>query len=308
MKIVFMGTPEFAVPALRKTDENHQVVAVVTAPDRPAGRGKKLRYSAVKQAAMDLKIPVLQPTNLKSEHFLAELQELDADLYVVVAFRMLPERVWSLPAKGTINLHASLLPQYRGAAPINWAIINGEKTTGLTTFFIEKEIDTGKIIDTAEVPITPNEDAGSLHDKMMARGAELLKRTLHAIKNGTASPRSQQWSDKLQGAPKLFKENTQIDWTKGQEALHNFIRGLSPYPAAYTITDGDENFKILASEITAGTNFGSPGDVKIDADRLLVQTGKGVLSITVLQAPGKKRMNTVDFLRGFRDVKTLQFR
>src|SRR5690606_32066205 len=226
MKLIFRGTPEFAVPSLKTFAAAHDVVGVITAPDKPAGRGKKLLTSAVKQAAAEFGLRVLQPTNLKDPEFLNELKLLDADLFVVLAFRMLPEVVWSMPPKGTINLHASLLPDYRGAAPINRAIMNGETKSGLTTFFIEKEIDTGMIIDQVEMEIGSEENAGSLHDRMMDRGAELLLTTVNNIEKGTIKPIPQKISGEINEAPKIFKEDCEIDWTRTTEEVHNLIRGL----------------------------------------------------------------------------------
>lgn len=239
MKLVFMGTPGFAVPSLQKLSKHHEVVAVITAPDRPAGRGKKLSESDVKKAAIDLGIPVLQPVNLKDQAFVDQLAQLKADLFVVVAFRMLPEQVWQLPSKGTINLHASLLPQYRGAAPINRAIMAGETKTGLTTFFIEKNIDTGMILDQTTLDINPDENAGSLHDRMMVKGADLLLHTVNEIAKENINPKPQMESSDLKPAPKIFREDCKINWNLPEEDIFNHIRGLSPYPGAWTIATGD---------------------------------------------------------------------
>lgn len=304
MKLVFMGTPEFAVPSLQLLSDHHEVVAVITAPDKPAGRGKTLKPSAVKAAASNLGLKILQPTNLKDAAFQSELSQLDADLFVVLAFRMLPEGVWNMPPGGTINLHASLLPQYRGAAPINRAIMNGETTTGLTTFFIEKDIDTGKIIDRVEMKIGSEETAGELHDRMMAEGAELLLRTVNAIAEDRTSPRPQKAEGELMAAPKIFKEDCRIDWEMSVEDVHNHIRGLSPYPAAWTPASGVDYptrpFKILRSRIATFSIAGQPGAILLtDELRLFVKCGSGNLEITKLQAPGKRPMKTTDFLRGF---------
>lgn len=304
MKLVFMGTPEFAVPSIELLAEKHDILAVITAPDKPAGRGKSLKSSAVKVAAEELGIPVMQPTNLKSPSFQEELKALGADLFVVLAFRMLPEAVWSMPPKGTINLHASLLPQYRGAAPINRAIMNGETKTGLTTFFIEKDIDTGKIIDQKEMTISENETAGELHDRMMSEGASLLLKTVDAIASGETHPKSQSTNEPMKDAPKIFKEDCEIDWNKSAETVHNHIRGLSPYPAAWTPANGVDyelrQFKILKSRIATFPIAGSPGCILLtDELRLFVKCHPGNIEILELQAPGKKRMNTADFLRGF---------
>lgn len=304
MKLVFMGTPGFAVPSLELLASRHDVLAVVTAPDRPAGRGKKIRESEVKKAALKLGLPVLQPTNLKDSEFVNHLAELQADLFVVVAFRMLPEQVWQLPGKGTINLHASLLPQYRGAAPINRAIMAGEKTTGLTTFFIEKEIDTGMILEQVEMEIGVDEDAGSLHDRMMMKGANLLLSTVNKISQNAIKPKKQMDSPDLKPAHKIFRDDCKIDWNRSEEEIFNHIRGLSPYPGAWTIATGDnyreEPFKILKSRRADFLIAGSPGSILLTDDkRLFVKSGKGNLEILKLQAPGKKPMSTADFLRGF---------
>lgn len=302
MRLVFMGTPDFAVPALRALIPHHEVVGVITAPDRPAGRGKQLRKSAVKIAAEAAGCPVLQPTNLKDAEFQASLSGLRADLFVVVAFRMLPEAVWSLPPEGTINLHASLLPAYRGAAPINRAIMNGEKTTGLSTFFIEKDIDTGAVIDQVTVDIGPEENAGSLHDRMAGAGAELLLRTVNAISRGTAVSVPQKASGALPAAPKIFKEDCRTDWRQAAESVYNHIRGLSPYPTAFTTfrnAEGDPvNLKIYAASLTDIPASGTPGRIVADETTLEVETADVRIRITELQAPGKKRMATADFLRG----------
>ena len=312
MKLVFMGTPEFAVPSLELLAKHHEVAAVVTAPDKPAGRGKKIQESAVKQKAVSLGIPVLQPTNLKDSDFHKQLTELNADLYAVLAFRMLPEAVWSIPKKGTINLHASLLPDYRGAAPINRAIMAGEKTTGLTTFYIERDIDTGMILEQKQIDIHPDEDAGSLHDRMMEKGAELLLSTVNKIEKGELKAKKQKESDDLKSAPKIFREDCEIDWTKPEVEIYNHIRGLSPYPAAWTTATGDnypdQSFKILKVRRAEFQIAGSPGSILFtDELRLFVKSGKGNLEVLELQAPGKKKMATVDFLRGFRPPIDFRF-
>src|SRR5690554_1474880 len=312
MKLIFMGTPEFAVPSLKTLAAAHEVVGVITAPDKPAGRGKKLLTSAVKQAAEELGLRVLQPTNLKDSEFHTELKSLNADLFVVLAFRMLPEVVWSMPPKGTINLHASLLPDYRGAAPINRAIMAGEKTTGLTTFYIEKDIDTGMILEQVEMEIGPNEDAGSLHDRMMEKGADLLLSTVNKIEKGDLEAKKQKESGDLKSAPKIFREDCEIDWTRSELEVYNHIRGLSPYPAAWTTATGDDYpaqpFKILKARRAEFQIAGSPGSILLTDDlRLFVKSGKGNLEILELQAPGKKRMATADFLRGFRPPIDFRF-
>jgi len=311
-----MGTPEFAVAGLDALIRDGQhVIAVVTSIDKPAGRGRKIKTSPVKDYALSQNIPVLQPEKLKSPVFLAELQDLQPDLIVVVAFRMLPEQVWKLPPLGTINLHASLLPQYRGAAPINRVLMNGETKTGLTTFFIEKEIDTGKIILQEEVPIDPDEDAGSLHDKMMNTGAALLVRTVRAIAHGNpplidqaALTREQ---DELKTAPKIFTEDCRVDWDQETEVVYNLIRGLAPYPAAWTILKnqaGEEKIlKIFAAEREILPVNEKPGTLLTDDENALeIACRNGIIRLTRIQLEGKKKMDTPEFLRGLKDVSGLQ--
>lgn len=312
MKLVFMGTPEFAVPSLQALAKAHNVVGVITAPDKPAGRGKKILTSAVKQAADELGLTLLQPTNLKDPDFLKELKALNADLFVVLAFRMLPEVVWGMPSKGTINLHASLLPDYRGAAPINRAIMNGETKTGLTTFFIEREIDTGMIIDQTEMQIGADESAGMLHDRMMTAGADLLLKTVNKIENDQVEPIPQKSNAALNEAPKIFKEDCEIDWTRKTAEVHNHIRGLSPYPTAWTVAAGvdfpEQSFKIFQSRIAEFKIAGQHGCILLtDELRLFVKCDDGALEIIELQVPGKKRMKTSDFLRGFRPPIDFRF-
>ena len=307
MRIIFMGTPDFAVATLQRLVENHfEVVAVVTAPDKPVGRGLKMSESPVKKYAVSQKIPVLQPEKLKSKRFLEELAAYRADLQVVVAFRMLPEAVWAMPPKGTINLHGSLLPQYRGAAPINWAVINGEKTTGVTTFFIEKEIDTGKIIFTDTLAIGENDTAGELHDKMMWTGADLVVKTVKAIASGNHPGQPQHFEGELKAAPKIFKETTEIDWSKDAASLHNFVRGLSPYPAAWTSLAGRQ-MKIFETRPldTLPANLEQVQNEKYPLytdhrKNLVISTGNGFLSVLSLQLEGRKRMTAEEFLRGYR--------
>lgn len=299
-----MGTPDFAVASLQRLVEHHiEVVAVVTAPDKPVGRGLKMSGSPVKKYAVSQNIPVLQPEKLKNKTFLEELAAYKADLQVVVAFRMLPEAVWAMPPKGTINLHGSLLPQYRGAAPINWAVMNGEKTTGVTTFFIEKEIDTGKIIFTDTLAIGENDSAGDLHDKMMWLGADLVVKTVKAIETGDYPEHPQNFSDELKMAPKIFKETTEINWTRDAASLHNFVRGLSPYPAAWT-TLKDKQLKIFEARVVpslpAGLEKVSEQLYSDHKKTLVAATGHGFLDILSLQLEGKKRMTTEEFLRGYR--------
>ncbi len=302
MKIVFMGTPDFAVASLAKLVENgSEVVAVITAPDKPSGRGLLMHETPVKKYAVSKNIPVLQPEKLKNPEFLEKLRGYHADLQVVVAFRMLPEVVWNMPTIGTFNLHGSLLPQYRGAAPINWAVINGDTETGVTTFFIQQEIDTGNIIFAEKEPILNEDNAGTVHDKLMERGANLVLKTVRAIEAGNYPQIPQKMDVELKAAPKIFKETCQINWNQAAENVHNFVRGLSPYPAAWTILS-EKTCKIYQSEI---------GDLADDASEIgAFQTdGKTFLSyrcvdkwliIKELQLEGKKRMGIEEFLRGFR--------
>ena len=301
MKIVFMGTPDFAVASLHAlVKAGFDIAAVVTAADKPAGRGQKLQESAVKQYAVSKGIRVLQPLKLKDPEFLAELKSIAADLQVVVAFRMLPEVVWNMPAKGTINLHASLLPQYRGAAPINHAIINGEKESGVTTFFLKHEIDTGDVIFAESVTIEPNETAGELHDKLMNLGAGLLVRTVKAIADDSYTEQPQQQSDDLKHAPKIFKEDCAIDWNQPAQNIYNKIRGLSPYPAAFTKLN-DKTLKIFKAEIDETEPGIAAGGFLSDGKTFLKFAAKdGFIKLTDLQYEGKKRMAVDEFLRGMR--------
>jgi methionyl-tRNA formyltransferase len=304
MNIIFMGTPEFAVASLAAiVASSHTVSAVVTAPDKPAGRGRSLQSSAVKQYAEAHNIPVLQPHKLRDEDFLKELQAYEADLFAVVAFRMLPKVVWDMPAKGTINLHGSLLPNYRGAAPINWAVIHGETKSGATTFFLNEDIDTGDLIDRVEVAIGPNDNAGDLHDKLMQEGAALLVRTLNQIEAGTVRPQKQILSGKEKSAPKLFKENTALSTDLSTAAFHNKVRGLSPYPGAHaTLKNGEQEVqvKILETEhVSAAEQEHGIGSLfQPERKKLFLQLRDGVLSLKSLQVEGKKRMAVVDFLNG----------
>lgn len=295
-----MGTPEFAVPSLKLLVSNTwNVVAVVTAPDKPQGRGRKLAGSPVKQTAEELGIPVLQPTNLKSPEFVKELESYKADVQVVVAFRMLPEVVWNMPPLGTFNLHASLLPDYRGAAPINWAIINGEKVTGVTTFFLQHEIDTGNIIFQEEEPILPEDNVGSLYKRLMHRGSKLVLRTIEAIAQNAVDVIPQDESKAKHPAPKLFKEMGEINWNEPAESIHNLVRGLSPYPAAWTYING-KTCKIYTTKIIKKDILNlQPGEYHTDGKKSLhYQTGKQALAILELQMEGKKRMGIEEFLRG----------
>lgn len=305
LRIIFMGTPDFAVASLKALVENHyNVVAVVTMPDKPMGRhGSVLQPSAVKQYALSVGLPVLQPEKLKDEAFLETLRSFHADLQIVVAFRMLPEVVWNMPPRGTFNLHASLLPQYRGAAPINWAIINGETETGVTTFFLQHEIDTGAIIHQERLSIGAEDNAEVVHDKLMEMGSTLVMRTVDDILADAVHPISQDTLQvpSLKPAPKLFRENTQVDWQQPAVYIHNFIRGLSPYPAAWTTLvapDGTATgLKLFESRVEEGSL--SPGEIETDGKSYIhIGTCEGVVSLVSLQLAGKKRMSVADFLRG----------
>ena len=305
MKVVFMGTPEFAVASLDAINKVHEVVGVVTVADKPAGRGKKIRFSAVKEYALKNDLQILQPEKLKDEEFVSSLKSLGADLFVVVAFRMLPEVIWNMPPKGTINLHGSLLPDYRCAAPLNWAIINGDRKTGATTFFIEKEIDTGNILDKVEIEITKNMNVGDLHDRLMLKGADLLVHTINNIGQGkvTGIPQAELMTEKIKEAPKIFKDTCRIDWSKSNSEVHNHIRGLSPYPAAWSVlidSAGKELGLKLFKTIKTENNL-TPGIIKTDGKGLLqIGCGSGSLQILELQIAGKKRMDIKSFLNGIK--------
>lgn len=302
LRIIYMGTPEFAVPALEKlVAAGWNVIAVITAPDKPQGRGQKLVGSPVKEAAERLDIPVLQPTNLKDPGFQQELKELAADLQIVVAFRMLPEAVWNMPPLGTFNLHASLLPNFRGAAPINWALIQGEKVTGVTTFFLQHEIDTGNILFQEKVTILPEDNLGSLYEKLMNLGANLVVQTVVAIANKDIHPLPQDEALAIHSAPKIFKETGKIDWITSATSIHNLIRGLSPYPGAWTELQG-KSCKIFASTHLEGKLSGkAPGEWTSDFKTYLhFQCGQGILVVQELQLEGKKRMKVDELLRGWK--------
>ena len=300
LRIIFMGTPEFAVPSLDILVENNfNVVAVITAPDKPQGRGQKILHSPVKESALKHNIPVLQPSNLKSPEFLNELKAFNANLQIVVAFRMLPESVWSMPAIGTFNLHASLLPQYRGAAPINWAIINGEKETGVTTFFLKHEIDTGSIIYQEKESILDEDNVGTLYEKLMKRGAQLVLRTVKSIAAGDYPSIPQTDDGSIKHAPKIFKETCEIKWDQPSVAIWNFVRGLSPYPTAWCKLN-DKTYKIFKISIDGkGDKQNSPGAINTDnKNYLYVRTADGWISIEELQPEGKRKMNILEFFRG----------
>ncbi len=311
MRIVFMGTPDFAVESLKiLVENNYEVVGVVTMPDKPAGRGHKIQFSPVKKYALENNLPLLQPEKLKDETFLEQLRALKADLQIVVAFRMLPEVVWNMPPYGTFNLHASLLPQYRGAAPINWAIINGEKETGATTFFLTHEIDTGKIILQKKIPITEADNAGTIHDQLMTMGAGMVKETVDLLMANQvdAIDQSQFFSDEteLKPAPKIFKDTCKIDFSKSVDAVYNFIRGLSPYPAAWAelVFPNQEEaipLKIFEAEREYETHGQPVGTIISDGKKFAkIALKDGYISLKSVQAPGKKRMEIGELLRGMR--------
>ncbi len=313
LRIVFMGTPEFAAHCLNTLiNEQYQVAGVVTVPDKPAGRGQQLQPSAVKQAALSHALPVLQPEKLKDPLFLEQLRAWQADVFVVVAFRMLPEEVWSMPRYGTFNLHASLLPQYRGAAPINRAIINGETETGVTTFFLNAGMDMGRIIFNEKITIDENDNAGLLHDKLMLSGAQLICKTLDAITGGNLQTAEQPVSGELKTAPKIYKETCHIDWTQSAHNINNLVRGLSPYPAAYGELKAPDHHILSAKlfdvtpEILA--HDVRPGTIKSDGKTFLkVACSDGFIYINELQLAGKKRVMVKDFLAGFRRPESYQF-
>lgn len=317
LRIVFMGTPDFAVASLKAlVDGGYNVVGVITAPDKPAGRGNKLTESAVKQFAVENNLKVLQPEKLKNQDFLAELENLKADLQVVVAFRMLPEVLWNMPPLGTFNLHGSLLPQYRGAAPLNWAVINGETKTGVTTFLLDHEIDTGKVIFKRETPIGENETVGEVHDRLMEIGAGLVVETVDAIAEGNIQPIPQAElidENTINHAPKIFKEDCKINWGKDSEAIRNLIRGLSPYPAAWTNlvnkkTGTEILTKLFFAQKIVAEKVAEPGTIETDGKTFLnIACKNGWLQITDLQIAGKKRMKTDEFLRGFQQIVEYRF-
>lgn len=297
MRILFMGTPEFAVPSLKiLLDQGYPVVSVVTTPDKPQGRGRKLAASAIKEFAADRHLPILQPDNLKDPEFVAALIKLQPDLIVVVAFRILPPDIFKIPRRGAFNLHASLLPRFRGAAPINWAIMNGDEQTGVTTFFLQERVDTGSILFQESVRIGPNETAGELHDKLSMLGAEVVLKTVRAIESGTASPVLQDES-LVSRAPKIHKEDCRINWSLKAAHVHNFVRGLSPVPCAWTTFQG----KVLRIYRTAlaGAAGEDPGIVTdVRPERLVIGTSSGQISLEEVQLEGRNRMTIAEFLRG----------
>ena len=313
LKIVFFGTPDFAVESLKRlVDGGYNVAAVVTMPDKPAGRGRQLQESDVKRFAVERGLPVLQPVSLKDETFLEELRALESQLFIVIAFRMLPEAVWQMPPLGTFNLHASLLPRYRGAAPINWAVMNGDTETGVTTFFLKHEIDTGDIIQQRPCPIGRHDNVEVIHDRLMVMGADMVVETVNAIIEGGVKPIPQEelltTGQQPTPAPKIFKDTCRIDWNRPAEAIYNHIRGLSPYPAAWTILMDDES----GSEVTAVKIFETsepipfancahptPGTIQAERKTMRIACGDGWLEVLSMQQSGKKRMDTDAFLRGF---------
>lgn len=307
LRIVFMGTPDFAVATLATlVENNYAIVGVITAPDRPAGRGRKLQESAVKKYATEKGVTVLQPTNLKNEEFLSELEALNANLQIVVAFRMLPKAVWQMPALGTFNLHASLLPNYRGAAPINWAIINGEKETGVTTFFIDDKIDTGEIILQEKTRITEDDTAGSLHDTLMEIGADLVLSTVQQIGEGNIQTQKQPDSNELKSAYKIFKDTCEVDWKKPINDVYNHIRGLSPYPASWTtLINGDDSIflKIYQASKEIEKHAHQIGTLIFDKTELKVAVNGGYIKLLEIQLPGKRKMKTSDVLNGLKLTK-----
>lgn len=309
LRIVYMGTPDFAVESLRCLVEGgYNVVGVITMPDKPAGRGHKLQFSPVKQYALDHGLPLLQPEKLKDESFLENLRAWKADLQIVVAFRMLPQVVWNMPRLGTFNLHASLLPQYRGAAPINWAVMNGDAETGITTFFLKHEIDTGEVIQQVRVPIADTDNVGIVHDKLMLLGGRLVVETVDAILSGTVKSVPQEEMavvGELRPAPKIFKETCRIDWNQPVKRVYDFVRGLSPYPAAWTELvqpDGTRVVvKIFDTEKIPASHQLAPGTLQTDGKSYIrVAAADGFVGIRALQLPGKKRLKTDELLRGFR--------
>jgi methionyl-tRNA formyltransferase len=299
MRIVFMGTPDFAIPSLRiLVEHGYPVVGVVTAPDRPAGRGLQLRPSPVKEYALSQGLKVLQPEKLRDPDFQAELSALAPDLAVVVAFRMLPEAVWRMPRLGTFNLHASLLPDYRGAAPINWAVINGERRSGATTFFLDKAIDTGQILLQQPLDIPDDWSAGDLHDQLMVMGADLVLKTVQGIEAGDIQPYPQDETVIQHAAPKIFKEHCRIDWQQPADRVRNLIRGLSPFPTAWATLDGKvlKLYRVALSDAFAG----AAGQVHIEGGRLWIACGAGAIEVQELQLEGKTRMDAATFLRGYK--------
>ncbi len=311
MKVVFMGTPEFSAICLERILESqHEVVGVVSVPDKPAGRGQKLSQSAVSKLAIESNLILLQPEKLKNPEFVQSLKGLNADVFVVVAFRMLPKEVWQIPSKGTFNLHASLLPDYRGAAPINWAIINGETISGVTTFLIDEKIDTGNILLSNKVQILPEDNAGTLHDKLAETGKELIIKTLDGLEKGTIIPKSQPEVSEIKSASKIFREDCKINWSENLEKIHNKIRGLSPYPAAWSsVQMGGEKkqIKIYKGHFEYGEiNPERINQVEFEKGKIKITHKEGFYFIEELQPEGKRRMNAQDFINGLNDKNGFQ--
>jgi methionyl-tRNA formyltransferase len=310
LRIVFMGTPDFAVESLKGLVENgYNIAGVITMPDKPGGRGHKIQHSAVKKYALEQNLPLLQPEKLKDEAFLNDLKNRNADLQIVVAFRMLPEAVWDMPRLGTFNLHASLLPQYRGAAPVNWSVINGDKETGVTTFFLTHGIDTGKVILQEKVKIGEDDNAGKIHDELMRAGAKLVRKTVDLILDGKADTVAQEQlytnEKDLKPAPKIFKETCRIDWNKPAKDIYNFVRGLSPYPTAWTELYSESKepqmVKIYSSEVMPSVSKSQPGTILTDNKTYLnVACTDGFIRIKEIQFAGKKAMKTEEVLRGYK--------
>ena len=311
LRIVFMGTPEFAVASLKRlVEEGYNIVAVVTTPDKPAGRGQRMHESDVKVAARELGLPILQPEKLRDPEFVQAMQELQPDLGIVIAFRMLPEIIWAMPRYGTFNLHASLLPQYRGAAPINWAIINGEKETGITTFLLNHEIDKGAIIGQRKMPILAEDNIGTMYDKLMTEGCDLVVETVEKIATQDFTAIEQMHIDEatLKPAPKIFKEDCKIDWSWEGERIVNFVRGLSPYPAAWTprYLNGEEkgSAKIFEVRFSPNKGNGNIGEIISDGkEQIAVVCSDGLIEIRSMQMAGKKRMSNKELLLGFRNIE-----
>lgn len=309
LKVVFFGTPEFAKASLQAINESeHQVVGVVTVADKASGRGQKINQSPVKIYAVEQNLPVFQPEKLRNEEFLHEIRSLDADIFVVVAFRMMPKVLFSMPKMGTFNLHASLLPDYRGAAPINYAIINGEKKSGVTTFFINEKIDEGNILLQSEMEILPEDTAGTLHDKLMKIGADLVVKTLDQLAEGKIIEKPQPQKNNPKTAYKIFKEDTRIDWKKDGESIHNFIRGMSPYPASFTtlkIGEEQKYLKIFKGNFEKKEHKKNAGEIEISKNEFIIYTSDGVYIPEEVQLEGKKRMNIKDFLNGFHSFEEI---
>ncbi|SDH63929.1 methionyl-tRNA formyltransferase [Chryseobacterium taeanense] len=310
LKVVFLGTPEFAKTSLEAIHQSrHEVIGVVTVADKASGRGQKINQSPVKIFAVENNIPVFQPEKLRNPEFLEELRKLDADVFVVVAFRMMPKVLFEMPKMGTFNLHASLLPDYRGAAPINYAVINGEEKTGATTFFINEKIDEGNILLQEELAILPNENAGSLHDRLMEMGAKLVVKTLDGLAENTITERPQPQVEHPKNAYKIFKEDTRIEWTKTSKELHQFILGMSPYPAAFTtlkIGEEEKGLKIFGGKFEVSNHDKPAGTLDISKSEFKIYTKDGIYYPLELQLEGKKRMNVKDFLNGFRSFEEIK--